>query len=215
MPALDYYATLGVSREASDDDVKKAYRQLVLRYHPDRNPGDPSAEVKIREINAAYEVLGDPETRRSYERLRFGPAQETWREETVDPSETLQAMEIRLADEARKELFAILMKDVPKIKVELALIRERTLAQQGYDTFNESVLAGRAREVMEELIPDELRERRRRLLDVALRMMVTGKVVGERDEGGQRRVRADLEEAYRRGMIAGYMSALELFYVRK
>ena len=69
---LDYYATLEVTPQASDEEIKRAYRKLALKYHPDRNQGNKTAEEKIREINAAYEVLGDPETRKSYERLRFG-----------------------------------------------------------------------------------------------------------------------------------------------
>ena len=69
---LDYYTTLGVTPEASDEEIKRSYRKLALKYHPDRNQGNKNAEEKIREVNAAYEVLGDPETRKSYERLRFG-----------------------------------------------------------------------------------------------------------------------------------------------
>ena len=69
---LDYYATLEVTPHASDEEIKVAYRKLAFKYHPDRNQGDKSVEEKIREINAAYEVLGDPEARKSYERIRFG-----------------------------------------------------------------------------------------------------------------------------------------------
>ena len=215
MASLDYYAALGITPEATDEAVKKAYRQLVVRYHPDKNPGDAAAEIRIREINAAYEVLGDPEARRSYDRLRYGPDPRVWEEEKVDPDVVLQAMEAKLYDEGRKELFGILMKEVPRIKEELTIIRERTVAQQGYDAFKEPVIAERAREVLDEFIADELRERRRRLLNVAVRMMVTQRVVGENDDSSQRRMLANFEEEYRRGMIAGYMSALELFYIRK
>ncbi|HKC93203.1 MAG TPA: DnaJ domain-containing protein, partial [Nitrospira sp.] len=65
MPRLDFYRVLGVSREASNDVIKKAYRKLVFEHHPDRNPNNKDAETKIREINEAYEVIGDPESRRS------------------------------------------------------------------------------------------------------------------------------------------------------
>ena len=65
MPRVDYYRVLGVSRDISDDDIKKAYRKLVFEHHPDRNPHNKQAEEKIREINSAYEVLGDPESRRT------------------------------------------------------------------------------------------------------------------------------------------------------
>ena len=62
----DYYEVLGVDKSASQDDIKKAYRKLAMQYHPDRNPGDKSAEEKFKEINEAYEVLGDEDKRAKY-----------------------------------------------------------------------------------------------------------------------------------------------------
>ncbi|MCR4399049.1 MAG: molecular chaperone DnaJ, partial [Firmicutes bacterium] len=66
------YEVLGVSRDASQEDIKKAYRQLAKKYHPDANPNDPTAQDKFKEINEAYEVLSDPEKRAAYD--RFGHA---------------------------------------------------------------------------------------------------------------------------------------------
>jgi len=65
----DYYEILGVSRDASEEDIKKAYRRLALKYHPDRNPGDKEAEGKFKEITEAYEVLSDPRKRSQYDRF--------------------------------------------------------------------------------------------------------------------------------------------------
>ncbi len=64
----DYYEILGVNRNASDEEIKKAYRRLALKYHPDRNPGDPAAEERFKEIAEAYAVLSDPQKRAEYDR---------------------------------------------------------------------------------------------------------------------------------------------------
>lgn len=67
--AKDYYEILNVSRNATDEELKKAYRRLALKYHPDRNPGDKNAEEMFKEVNEAYEVLSNPEKRMRYERF--------------------------------------------------------------------------------------------------------------------------------------------------
>ena len=59
----DYYEVLGIRREATVDDIKKAYRQLAMKNHPDRNPGDASAEIRFKEAAEAYEILSDEGTR--------------------------------------------------------------------------------------------------------------------------------------------------------
>jgi curved DNA-binding protein len=76
MEYKDYYKVLGVDRKASADDIKRKYRKLALELHPDKNPGDKQAENRFKEINEAYEVLGDPEKRARYDQL--GSSYRAW-----------------------------------------------------------------------------------------------------------------------------------------
>ena len=213
MARIDFYRVLGLSRDASDEAIKKAYRKLVFQHHPDRNPDSTQAQTKIRDLNAAYEVVGDPEKRRTYDRLNWGD--EGARDEAADPAVILDEMEKKLFDEGRKEVFAVLMKDVKRIKAELAVIRERTVADQGYDTFKEAIIQERASEVMEELITAEMEGRKKRLVEVATEMLLSQDVVKRDDEGGVRSLRGQLEDVFRKGRMKGFAAALELFYERR
>ena len=67
MAKRDFYDILGVNRDASDDEIKKAYRKLAMKYHPDRNPDNPSAEEKFKEAKEAYEILSDSQKRAAYD----------------------------------------------------------------------------------------------------------------------------------------------------
>ena len=69
MEFKDYYATLGVTKASTEKEIKGAYRKLARKHHPDVNPGDKGAESKFKEINEAYEVLGDPPKRKKYDEL--------------------------------------------------------------------------------------------------------------------------------------------------
>lgn len=96
MAKRDYYEVLGIDRSASVDEVKKAYRKLALKYHPDRNPGDKGAEEKFKEATEAYEVLKDDERRKSYDRFGHqaqgvGVGTGGFGFETFDLSEALRA----------------------------------------------------------------------------------------------------------------------------
>lgn len=70
----DYYAVLGVAKDASASDIKKAYRKLATSLHPDKNPGDAKAEERFKEVSEAYDVLSDPDRRREYDDTQIGRA---------------------------------------------------------------------------------------------------------------------------------------------
>jgi curved DNA-binding protein len=78
MEYRDYYKDLGVERNASAEEVKRAYRKLAMKYHPDRNPGNKQAEERFKEINEAYQVLSDPQKRARYDQL--GQSYSQWRQ---------------------------------------------------------------------------------------------------------------------------------------
>jgi curved DNA-binding protein len=79
MEYKDYYKMLGVSRDASADEIRGVFRKLALQYHPDRNPGDKQAEERFKEINEAYQVLSDPQKRARYDQL--GESYSQWQQE--------------------------------------------------------------------------------------------------------------------------------------
>ena len=68
----DYYEVIGVPKTASEDEIKKAYRKLAKKYHPDLNPNNKEAEAKFKEVNEAYEVLSDPEKKAKYDQFGHG-----------------------------------------------------------------------------------------------------------------------------------------------
>ena len=72
----DYYEVLGIDKSASDQEIKKAFRKLAKKYHPDANPGDQEAEAKFKEVNEAYEVLSDPEKKSKYDQFGFAAFEE-------------------------------------------------------------------------------------------------------------------------------------------
>ena len=221
MSTLNYYAVLEVSLQASQEEIKKAYRKLALQYHPDRNQGNRQADQKIREVNAAYEILGDPDARKAYDRLRLGHVGpmvsrgDEEPEESISPGVVLERMEGTLREESRKQLFKVMMKDTARIKKELSRIRERVIEMQGYDTFLEKIVTQCGEEGLKDLVTDELWELRERLVDIAVEM-VCSEVPGT-FQGSQEieQVRRTLHQAYHEGWIQGYAQACELLYERR
>ena len=71
MAKRDYYEVLGLSKTATDDEIKKAYRKIAIKYHPDRNPGNKEAKEKFKEAAEAYDVLHDPQKRQQYDQFGF------------------------------------------------------------------------------------------------------------------------------------------------
>lgn len=220
MAYVDYYQVLGIAPTAPDEIIKKAYRRLVLQFHPDRHQGKPEFQGKIRQINIAYGVLGNPDSRQSYDRLRLGGIRRQSVEPAADevgspnPAIILEAMETTLADEGRKEVFGFMMKNIQRVKAELAEIRDRTVTMQGYDSFRVDVVRKRALEVMSALLTAEMEDQQVRLLDVALQMLIS-QGVGLAGDDNAESLRQHLTQAFTRGRLDGYQEACELFYVRR
>lgn len=105
---IDFYQVLEISRDASESMIKQSYRRLVLRYHPDLNPENPSAESKIREINLAYEILGDVGKKTKYDRTLTPP------EDTAEMDKLRKEMDMRYYDKTRKSEIDRFMRDVKR-----------------------------------------------------------------------------------------------------
>jgi len=80
---MDYYEVLGVKKDSSAQDIKKAYRKLAMKYHPDRNKGDKEAEEKFKKISEAYAVLSDPEKRKQYDTFGASGFQQRYSQEDI------------------------------------------------------------------------------------------------------------------------------------
>ena len=134
--------------------------------------------------------------------------------EIFDPAAVLEAMGKKLWEEGRLEIFRMLMKDIPRVKSELAIIREATVAKLGYDKFLENIVKQQANSVVTELVSAEMNERSERLIEVGFQMMLSQGIEGGGGQQGQDWVKKQLVKAFGRGRVDGYCEACELFYVR-
>jgi len=78
MPKKDYYDILGINKKATPEEIKKAYRTLAMKYHPDRNQGDKTAEAKFKEASEAYQILSDPKKKSSYDQFGHSAFEGRW-----------------------------------------------------------------------------------------------------------------------------------------
>jgi curved DNA-binding protein CbpA len=104
----DYYSVLGLSPTASNGEIKKAYRRLVMQYHPDRNPGQPDSDERLRAVNEAYAVLGNPQKRAEYDRSRQGYQRSYWNEDLLrdlDSADLFRDFGLRFDEAARGRVF--------------------------------------------------------------------------------------------------------------
>src|SRR5208283_4286896 len=98
MAKQDFYATLGVAKDANADDLKKAYRKLAMQYHPDRNPGDKKAEARFKDVNEAYDILKDDQKRSAYDRFGHAAFEQGGGGGTRSGADLRQGVEIDLAE---------------------------------------------------------------------------------------------------------------------
>ena len=117
----DYYEVLGVSRSAAANDIKKAYRKLARKHHPDLNPNDPSAEGRFKEVQEAYDVLADDKKRATYN--QFGHAGE-------DSAKVAHAAAAAAASEGRPGSFRYAPQDPDDADVDFARGRRFTVASE-------------------------------------------------------------------------------------
>jgi len=108
MAKRDYYEVLGVDKNATEDQIKKAYRTIAIKYHPDRNPGNKEAEEKFKEAAEAYDVLHDPQKRQQYDTFGFNGPGGAGGFNPFEGSEVVPDSEV-LAEEALADVSSIVV----------------------------------------------------------------------------------------------------------
>src|SRR5437879_8179175 len=211
----DYYKVLGVEQAATGDPIKRGNRKLVKEQHPGRHPGDRKADARFKEVSEAYGVLGDPQAKEEYDRLRFG-AHPTYGVKARPVNTEIfvsQTME-KLYEGGHEEIQGHLLRNIPKIREEIGVIRKVTKSKIGYDAFKPKIVEEHAREAFAGWIDEDMIVRRSKIIHVALFNLINQGAVDRKREQEVDKLKRRLENAWEEGQVAGYRDALEMFYQR-
>ena len=143
----DLYEILGIGRDATKEEIKKAYRKLALKYHPDHNPGNQEAEEKFKEVNMAYEVLSDPDKKKGYDETGNYDGEDNVRKAAIDQLRSMIAQAVKQDNEmSRISSFGSLYESDNTLMKKIM----RALAKQKADTNSSIVEARKAIKHLEE-----------------------------------------------------------------
>jgi molecular chaperone DnaJ len=211
----DYYKVLGVAQDATAAEIKVAFRRLAKENHPDHHPGDKKAEARFKEVSEAYGVIGDTAAKEDYDRIRFGghPVYGV-KEKPVNPEVYVSRYVEKLYDAGHDDIQGYLLRNIPKIREELEVIRRITKEKIGYDAFKPKIVEEHAPKAFAGWISEEMEIRRSKIVHVALFNLLNQNAADRTRERDVDRLKQRLENAYEEGRVAGYRDALEMFYQR-
>jgi molecular chaperone DnaJ len=211
----DYYKVLGVEKDATPTEIRNTFRRLAKENHPDHHPGDKRAEARFKEASEAYGVVGDAAAKEEYDRLRFA-SHPTYgvKEQPVNPEIYVSQNLEKLFEAGHHDIQGFLLKNLPKLRAEIEVVRRITKEKLGYDAFKPAIVLNHAPEAFAGWISEDMEVRRSKIVHVALfNLLNQGAADRKRDESVEK-LKRRLEHAYDEGRAAGYRDALELFYQR-
>src|SRR5207244_12924489 len=206
----DYYKVLGVEQDATSETIKRIYRKLAKEHHPDLHPGDKKAEDRVKEVSEAYGVLGDPQAKEEYDRLRFG-AHPTYGVKARPVNTEIfvsQTME-KLYEGGHEEIQGHLLRNIPKIREEIEVVRKVTKSKIGYDAFKPKIVEEHAHEAFAGWIDEDMIVRRSKIIHVALFNLINQGAAARNREQEVDKQQRRLENACEEGQVAGYRADLE------